>query len=45
MVFWPAYEKCGLNPAKTNFLGLLRLSKFAAGCPAYFRLILEIGAV
>jgi len=31
MIFRLAYEDCGLNPAKPNFSGRLRLSKIAAG--------------
>jgi len=31
MIFRLAYEICGLNPAKPDFFGRLRLSKIAAG--------------
>jgi len=31
MIFRLAYENCGLNPAKSDFFGRLRLSKIAAG--------------
>jgi len=31
MIFRPVYEKCGLNPAKPEFFGRFRLSKFAVG--------------
>jgi len=31
MIFRLAYENCGLNPAKPDFSGWLRLSKIAAG--------------
>jgi len=44
MIFRLAYENCGLNPAKPDSFGWLRLSKFAAGWPAYFRLNLKISA-
>ena len=45
MIFRPAYEKYGLNSAKPEFFGRLRLSKFA---PGYSRLkfaaVIERGA-
>jgi len=31
MIFRMAYENCGLNPAKPDFFGRMRLSKIAAG--------------
>jgi len=31
MIFWLAYENCGLNQAKPDIFAQLRLSKLAAG--------------
>jgi len=42
MIFRPAYENCGLNPAKAEFLATCSLASLR---PPYFRFKLKISAV